>query len=233
MKKMTTLIPALLGLTLVVACEDMGDAAYTDKRPTNINNLRTDRSIEQLLDERQALADERSPQQRLCLNNPADPAELIDVQAQLGQTFPEDMMRLYQHADGQRRDDDCVPLFVQGYWFLSLEDMVSAWQHSLDEHQGRMSTEAMYGRQGAVYGYHWHPSWIPVGFRSSGDFLMVDFVPTPMGASGQVIRYVADEEDRDHLAMGLAEYLAQVVDALEQNPTTPESNGTGPAPADG
>ena len=212
-KRVTGLV--ILVTVAVSGCEDPLTVGYTDKRPSNITTYTEDRSFgtvwETLAEQREV----RYPEYGFCLNEPASEEELGQVQRQVGQTLPDDVRALYLLADGQSRGEQCLPLFGDGYWFLSLDEMASWWQMNLEVHQGEMSAEAMYGRQGAVYGYDWHPAWVPLASRERGDSLVIDFVPTPMGASGQIVRYRDDDEDRDHLAMSVTAMLGALERGLE------------------
>ncbi len=205
----------------LAGCEESTNAAYTDKRPSNINNYSEKRSFPAVWDDLVEAREEHLPGASFCLNASADLDELVQVQREVGQTFPEDVRELYLYADGQSPGEGCLPLFGEGYWFLSLDEVRSRWQMRLDEHQGRMAMEALYGRQGAVYGYEWHPAWIPLAARDHNDELALDFVPTPMGASGQIIRYLDQHRDRDHMALGLRDYLGQLERQFSQEAVFP------------
>lgn len=212
-------------LLALVGCEDPATSAFTDKRPSNIDNYSEQRSFPRVWDDLVEARETHVPNKTFCLNPSATPDQLREVQRQLGQTFPEDVRELYLYADGQRQGEDCLPLFGKGYWFLPLEEMMARWQMRLEEHQGSMSAESMYGRQGAVYGYEWHPAWIPLAARSRDQELALDFVPTPMGASGQIIGYAEGETDRDHMAMSLTAYLGQLEREILQLERFPSVRG--------
>lgn len=217
-KRITALV--VLTTVLLSGCEDPLSVGYTDKRPTNITSYSEARSFETVLESLIEQREAHYPEYSFCLNEPASEQALRDVQRQVGQTLPDEVQALYRHADGQSRGENCLPLFGDGYWLLSLEEMASWWQLNLETHQGDMSAEAMYGRQGAVYGYDWHPAWIPLASRERGDSLAIDFVPTPMGASGQIVRYLDEDADRDHVAMSVTALLGALERGLETGKRT-------------
>ncbi len=210
----------VVSVVIVSGCEDPLSVGHTDERPSNITTDSETRSVEVVWEALVELHEEQYPEYGFCLNEPASEEALRNVQREVGQTLPDDVQALYRLADGQSRGEGCLPLFGDGYWFLSLDEMASWWQMNLEAHQGEMGNAAMYGRQGAVYGYDWHPAWIPLASRERGDSLIIDFVPTPLGASGQIVRYQAEDEDRDHMAMSVTALLGALERDLEAGERT-------------
>lgn len=182
-----------------------------DANPGNVNSYKESRSIGEVLASITAYIDSHGSNYQIFLNNPATQEEITALENIIGVVLPEDIKKLYLIANGQ--DDlqrNCLPLLGEGYHFMSLSSISSRWLMLKEQYEEEVGFGELFNIQGAVYGYNWTPHWIPIGHFASGDLIFIDYKPTPAGKVGQIVEYISDNAQRDHLGFTLTDHLGNI-----------------------
>jgi len=146
----------------------------------------------------------------VCLNPPATSQEISKAEDAVGQTFPEEIKIIYKLANGQKDGPNCAPIFLEGYSFLPLKHVIEQWSIMQQLSNGDPDFSTLYDIHGAVHGYGWMPKWIPIGYHISGDLVCLDYDPTALGRKGQIIEFIHDDTNRNHLAIDFNAYLGYI-----------------------
>src|SRR5262249_52368375 len=134
----------------------------------------------------------------------------------MGVTLPEDMRACYRVHDGQQQilvnvtyaqNLRCIPYFLYGDEWLSLEGIVRTWQMM----KGLLDDGAFDGirsePRGPIRADWWHPAWVPVTDDTTGYMKCLDLAPTSLEAVGQVISWCHDDATRTVRAKSFTEWL--------------------------
>jgi len=197
-----------LFIIVLTGCSHDGDFAANNN--VNLNPYNESRPVEvvfrELIDTIEQLSGKST-----CLNKPATDDAIMQAEIAVGEPFPEDVKTIYKLADGQKDTQNCAPIFLEGYHFMSLKYVVQQWTLMKQLYDQDKDFGALYDKQGAVNGYHWTPKWIPLGFFMSGDFICIDNEPTASGFNGQIIEFIHDDIPRTHLAVNFNAYLGYIL----------------------
>ncbi|WP_162271783.1 SMI1/KNR4 family protein [Gemmata sp. SH-PL17] len=128
------------------------------------------------------------------VNVPADQFSLADgasaeaiavAEAQLGLSFPQDLVASYHLHNGS---NDCA-VFLYGYAYLSLSELVQQWGfwQKIIQDGGLGGVEPNCPE--AIKRIWWNLKWIPFSHNGGGDHHCVDLDPAEGGAVGQVIQF--------------------------------------------
>jgi cell wall assembly regulator SMI1 len=153
---------------------------------------------------------------------PVTEEDLVRAEQELGVTLPEDFKASYRIHNGQldRSPGIILPhartlLPVPRYRFMPLQSVIHSTkclrEVAADLTRPSQRTAVELGIQPAF----WLPDWIPFASNGGGDYLCVDLSPAPEGTVGQVLDFNHEKAERPLLARSLAEFLDQLITALE------------------
>ncbi|MBA4187326.1 MAG: molybdenum cofactor biosynthesis protein MoeA [Planctomycetaceae bacterium] len=102
------------------------------------------------------------------------------------------------------------------YWdFLSLTEIVTAWNLLRDCYDRGFFEEAQSNPRGPIRREWWNPRWIPLTSEPSGNHLCMDLAPADGGQRGQVISWYHDDALRDLVAPTYEAWWEQLATGLE------------------
>jgi cell wall assembly regulator SMI1 len=156
------------------------------------------------------------------LRAPAEPGAVADAEAVFGREFPPALRALYALADGQLADHPRAPgphpevgtsLFPATYRFVPLAEATREYRGWLDV-VADMGHDHVTVRAGdPVLAHYWDAGWWPLAVDGGGNALVVDTVPEPGGAVGQIVVAGPDEDERRVVGTGVGDYLRRLIAA--------------------
>jgi len=185
-----------------------------DANPNNYCDFEVSLPIEAVFENLISISEKLSGR-RIALNAPADESALDKFEELVANPLPEEYRKLYRLADGQISGDGILPIFHDGFEFISLSDATYQWNSLKELWQTEPGFRIFEEYQGAVNGYWWSLQWIPFGYVCSGDLVCTDLDPTPLGATGQVVEFIHDDADRPHLGLRISSYLGRLAHEIE------------------
>jgi cell wall assembly regulator SMI1 len=105
--------------------------------------------------------------------------------------------------------------YAQASYFLSLSDMVSAWQDLNEVLNLRAFDDARVCVEGSLRSRWWHPRWIPITATGGGDCYCLDLDPAAGGTVGQIVNFGHDSPERAVHSPDLARFLLEHVEEYE------------------
>lgn len=148
------------------------------------------------------------------LNPPATREQIATAEAELGISFPPDVVETFLIHNGQVFNS---PWLLDGWEFMSLERVVDewgVWKGLLDG--GDFDGEGISSNSdGHTVTDWWHPRWIPLTYDGAGDHHCLDLAPGPLGKVGQIIQMWHDDDSRPLIAPSYREWLSRLVSDFE------------------
>lgn len=168
---------------------------------------------------------------------PATDDQFRAAEDAMGVKLPAEVRACYRIHDGQQPVPTplpsnpalrCVPAFLDGEDWLSLDRMVESWRmmkRLLDA--GSFPHSGL--PRGPVRPDWWHPHWLPLTESQSGYMTCLDLAPASGGRVGQVLRWCHDDPFRGVAAPSLGDWLAEFAEELEagEYTTAPDAYGPG------
>ncbi len=156
------------------------------------------------------------PKLSLGLRPGASAKEIAAAEKKLGVTFPADFRDSLLVHDGQE-DNPGVRIVPIAQRLGSLESFVTCWaddRSAYDEKEMAVRFDWV-GDDERVRQVHFHPKHIPIAGSPFWDYdrLLLDFIPGPLGAAGQVI--ARDDIEFEFLASTFGDLLAKIAKGLE------------------
>ncbi len=161
------------------------------------------------------------------LNPPAHAADIVQVEQEIGLSFPEDFKQFLALHDGER--DELHAFLADFNRLLSCQEIVSQYQLMQDIgkqlYSPEMETLACWQEQtrdgiifikGSVQPLTLHPKWIPFTEMNGDVFRYFDYDPAPGGVMGQVIEVDPEGCSWQVLADSFEDLLDQYALALAQ-----------------
>jgi cell wall assembly regulator SMI1 len=180
--------------------------------------------------------DESKIEMRKQLNPPATPQQIARLERKSGIKLPDDLLNLYQIANGQQDPfkvtyrkgqpniielpfpvdaDRFVGHLFGGYQFLSTMEAEKEWENWRVIYSGSSQAErddfddnVQVRASDPVRKHYANLRWLPFARDGGGNSYAVDMDPAPGGRAGQIIVIGPDEDLRRVLAPSLAELLA-------------------------
>jgi cell wall assembly regulator SMI1 len=146
------------------------------------------------------------------LNPPATPDQILQAEAALGVSFPQDVRDTFKIHNGQASD---TPWLLDGWEFMSVERIVEEWKVWKDLLDGGDFKGTESDSDGHTVTDWWSPLWIPLTYDGAGNHHCLDLSPGRLGRTGQIIRMWHDDAARDLIAPGYREWLLQLANAFE------------------
>jgi len=135
----------------------------------------------------------------MALNGPASIDAIREVERKLKIVFPEVLVQLYLQFDGQ--SVDAVPVFIGGYEFLPLSDLLV-----VHDQLGSVKSEDS--------SFFWQPNWVPFAQTIGGAVLCC--VGGGEGQDESVLQFHSSDKTVTELAKSLEGYLALCISKLKQ-----------------
>jgi cell wall assembly regulator SMI1 len=167
------------------------------------------------------------------LRPPASEADIDRLGQQLGRPVPDALQALLRLHDGGEPGDYPLPMrstAPTSWRLLSAAEIAS----ETERHQTiarELPHPVPVRAQGSVAAQWWGPGWIALGECGTGDLLCLDTAPPQGGASGQLVLYAHDAPERHVLYPGIAAWLGEAADDLENGRYSYE-RGVGLVPRD-
>jgi len=144
-------------------------------------------------------------------------SEIQVAEQSLGFELPEDLVSLYEFANGQLTpwDTDAprdagrwAPMFGN-YYFFSIEKATDEYlrQKSIFSDDEMMNLDKPVRGNDPVRGVAWNPGWFPFAGDDNGNMYSVDMFPATGGVKGQVIEHGADDPQRKVVASSVTELM--------------------------
>jgi cell wall assembly regulator SMI1 len=142
----------------------------------------------------------------------------------MGVTLPDDVRACYRIHNGQRPvlvnvtywpDLRCVPAFLHGEKWASLDRMVKQWRRMKQLLDGGSFAGISSRPSVLIRSDWWHPKWLTLTEDSTGYVKCLDLAPQRTGQVGQVIFWCHDDAGRGVLAWSFSEWLVRFAYALE------------------
>lgn len=139
-------------------------------------------------------------------------------------TLPDDVRACYRIHNGQRpvlvnvtywAGLRCVPAFLHGENWASLDRMVHQWRMKKELLDGGTFDGISSRPTGPIRSDWWHPKWLPVTEDTTGYVKCLDLAPSSGGDVGQVIFWCHDDAGRGVLATSFTAWLKNFTYALE------------------
>ena len=156
------------------------------------------------------------PKLSLGLRPGASAKEIAAAEKKLGVTFPADFRDSLLVHDGQE-DKPGVRIVPIAQRLGSLESFVTCWaddRSAYDEKEMAVRFDWVSDDE-RVRQVHFHPKHIPIAGSPFWDYdrLLLDFIPGPLGAAGQVI--ARDDIEFEFLTSTFGDLLAKIAQGLE------------------
>ncbi len=152
----------------------------------------------------------------------ATEAEIADTEARCGFSFPPDVRRSYLRHNGQLLDEQWAfaggTFIPSGCGLFPLADILDRWQSMADGAKSMETMEVMPFAEGASPGIQpvfVSQRWLPFAADISGNYLCLDFDPTPVGTLGQIVEFNHEAEGQRCLAPSFRVWLEMIVGDLE------------------
>lgn len=142
---------------------------------------------------------ELAPIDDMALNGPAGIASIRGIEDKLNVVLPKDIVQLYLQFDGQ--SVDAVPLFIGGFEFLPLSDLLIVHSQLADVKSEDSS-------------FFWQSDWVPFAQTIGGRVMCC--VCGRASEYGSVVQFHPGDDKRTKLGVSLEDYLAACVAKLEQ-----------------
>jgi cell wall assembly regulator SMI1 len=142
------------------------------------------------------------------LNPAASSDEVAKLEESLGFSFPLDFVAFLKIHNGQKGQADWL---FDGEEFLSTTSIFGNWKIL-----NRLREQGDFDRfvpnsAPAVKDSWWLPKWLPFTSNGAGDYTCLDLDPAPHGASGQVIKFFHDLDDRNVVASSFTFWFRRFV----------------------
>ena len=157
------------------------------------------------------------------LNPPVSEREIRAWERGVGRSVPPELKTLWTLSNGQRQDEPSQPgtypaALIDGFVLLSARESREEWEMWRDltlqeglEGMQSFAEAVVVDPNSRVRKQYWNTAWIPFARDGSGNGFALDFAPTALGRSGQVIIYGPDEDYRYVVADGLGELLREML----------------------
>lgn len=146
------------------------------------------------------------------LNPPATRDEIIQTEAILGISFPQDVVDTFLIHNGQASQ---TPWLLDGWEFMSLERIVAEWKIWKDLLDGGDFEGSSSISTGYTVTDWWNDRWIPLTYDGAGNHHCLDLAPGDLGTSGQIIVMWHDDYPRKVIAVSYRAWLSDLADAFE------------------
>jgi len=144
-------------------------------------------------------------------------SEIQVAEQSLGFELPEDLVYLYEFANGQltpwdagapRHTGRWAPMFGL-YCFYSIEKATEEYlrQKSIFSDNDMMNQEQPVRGSDPVLGVAWNPGWFPFAGDDNGNMYSVDLSPAQCGEIGQVVAHGSDISQREVVASSISELM--------------------------
>ncbi len=144
----------------------------------------------------------------------ATEAEIAETEAHCGFSFPSDVRQFYLRHNGQDSDS---PMFMPDYfWFLSMSEVVDEWENNIANLE-YLKGEVPDGndKSPSVKPLSLNRAWVPFAWNIGGNQICLDFDPSPVGETGQIVEYDHEAERQRCLAPSFRVWMETIVTDLE------------------
>lgn len=139
--------------------------------------------------------------------------QLKEFQQEFCIQLPAQVLDFYRYKNGSGLLSIICPKMGTPYRVLSLEEITRLktffqnMNKRMDEFEGYFTKEDIEQVDKRIQPYLFHKKWIPFATRDNSLYLMMDFVPSPKGTMGQIIKYIHDPEWVEFVAEDLDDVL--------------------------
>jgi cell wall assembly regulator SMI1 len=165
---------------------------------------------------------------RLALRKGASETSLVAAETLLASRLPADYRAWLAITDGQ--EPEGLSILPTGGWLLSIDRMLEQWTHerNFDLEDSDALLEAQDDNRARWFVFH--PKRITIGgwHFLDGDNTVLDLIPGPAGAVGQLMDFVT-ECDFQVIGASFDAYLARVAELVEQKQLVVAETENGPA----